>query len=75
MALLDADGSLVQALSDGAGLTLGGEDGTITVSLTDAQTADFTFDAAYYDLDLYRDGVLIKRLVKGVITLDHRGNA
>lgn len=75
MELLDADGSLVQALSGGAGLAFGGEDGTIAVSLTDAQTAAFTFDTAYYDLDFYREGVLIKRLLKGVITLDHRGNA
>lgn len=50
-------------------ITLGGALGTITLTMTAAQTAALTFRTAHYDLELTLSGT-VTRLLKGIITLD-----
>ena len=50
-------------------LTLGGAAGTITISISATVTAAFTFETAYYDLELTLSGV-VTRLLEGIVTLD-----
>lgn len=57
-------------LTSGSGLILGGTQGTITVTLTAAQTALFEFDPANYSLIIISSSGLINPLIKGTVTLD-----
>lgn len=62
----DCDLSAVLA-DDAAGLSTG----VITLSLTDLETKALEFDTAAYDMEISQGGLVIKRLPKGVVTLDH----
>ena len=48
-------------------LTLGGVLGTVTWTMTAAQTAALTFNKAYYDIELILSGV-VTRFMEGMIT-------
>ncbi len=53
---------------DSPGLVLGGEEGTIALTITIAQTTLFTFDFASYYLKM-TDGLAVPRfIIRGVIT-------
>ena len=65
-----ADGTVLLSLTDADGLTLGGAAGTITITLSSAQTTALSFDTENYDLEITEGPSVVKRLLKGVITLD-----
>lgn len=60
-------GTPVLALTNGAGLTLGGVNGTIIIDITNAQN-DFGSKSYVYDLELTDGSSKITRLVEGTIT-------
>jgi hypothetical protein len=51
------------------GITLGGSAGTITLSLTDTETAALPATRAVYDLELVSAGGVVTRLVEGAVTI------
>ena len=62
-------GTLIENLSSSGGeITLGGSNGRITLSLTDAETSAITAGRYVYDLELTDDGGLIERLIEGNVT-------
>lgn len=71
MQIRTRDGDPIKTLADGSGLTLGGTAGTVTLVMTDAETKALNFDTAIYDIEISQSGQVIKRLLKGIVTLDH----
>lgn len=64
-----AGGTLIKNLSSAGGeITLGGSNGRITLSLTDAETSAITAGRYVYDLELTDSGGLIERLIEGNVT-------
>ncbi len=59
-------GTLIQSLTDGSGITLGGTAGTVVIAMTAVQTAGYDFDWGVYDLELVTGGV-VTRLVEGAV--------
>jgi hypothetical protein len=57
--------ALLALATGGSGIVLGGTGGTITVSLTDVQTASVTPGFAVWDLELIDSGGSNLRLVEG----------
>lgn len=51
-------------------LTLGGALGTLSMTLSAAETAALTFESASYDLELIAANGRVDRILKGTITLD-----
>lgn len=60
--------SAVLSLTSGAGLTLGGAAGTITISVAAATTATIEAGTYVYDLEL-TTGSTVTRLVEGSLTV------
>jgi len=50
------------------GITLGGVSGTITIEISASKTASLDFKTAVYDLELEKDGSVV-RLLEGSVTL------
>lgn len=50
-------------------ITLGGAAGTITLLLTDTETAAYTFTSAVYDLELIDASAVVTRLLQGSVVL------
>jgi hypothetical protein len=62
--------SFIEELTTGNGkITLGGAAGTITLLLTDTETAAYTFTSAVYDLELIDGSSAVTRLLQGTVTL------
>lgn len=62
---------VILSLTNLAGITLlGAVANNITITMTDAQTAAFTFTTAVYDLEIISATGIVTRLAKGNITLD-----
>jgi len=57
------------SLTDSAGLTLGGVNGTILVTLTATETAAITEKFGVYDLELESAGGVVTRLLRGAVTI------
>lgn len=55
--------------TENSGITLGGVAGTITLLITDTDTAAFAFKNAVYDLELISGGGIVTRLLNGSVTL------
>ena len=53
----------------GSGITLGGVLGTITLLITDVETAAFTFTTGVYDLEIISAGGIVTRLLEGTASL------
>lgn len=53
------------SLTSSSGITLGGAAGTITISISAAQTSDIPEGAYVYDLELVSSGGVVTRLVGG----------
>lgn len=51
-------------------VTIEAVDGRVAVSLTDEETKALSFSTAVYDIEVSKDGQVIKRLLKGIVTLD-----
>jgi|TARA_R110002020_G_scaffold181076_1_gene375852 hypothetical protein len=60
-----SDSTALIALTSSSGISLGGTDGTITISLTDTQTAAITPGFGVWDLELIDSGGSNLRLVEG----------
>ena len=60
-----SDSSALVALTSSSGISLGGSAGTITISLTDVQTAGISPGPAVWDLELIDSGGSNLRLVEG----------
>lgn len=52
-----------------AGLTITAGSGRVDVSITATQTTAFTFNTAYYDLEVESGAGVVTRLLQGTITL------
>jgi len=64
-----AGGTLIKNLSSSGGeITLGGSNGRITLSLTDAETSAITAGRYVYDLELTNGSGSIERLIEGNVT-------
>lgn len=63
----DETGAVVVSLTStpAAGLTLGGTAGTLTLTITDEQTALITADGGPWDLELEDAGGAVRRLLRG----------
>lgn len=59
------DGELIATLL----CTVNGAAGEVVLGLTHLTTAALEFGTAVYDVDLMRDGVPVKRFLRGVVTL------
>jgi hypothetical protein len=71
MQIKDMSGNVLFALTDTAGITLGGAAGTVTIKLTAVQTTTLTTTAtAKYDLYLTAPNGDVTRLLKGWVTPD-----
>jgi len=66
----DFKGNLLETLTSGSGITLGGSSGTIAVSIAAVVTTTFTFDSARYDLKMTDASGNVTRLLEGVVVLD-----
>lgn len=64
-----ADGGLILDLSNGAGVALGGAAGTITVTLTPAQTRAIVADYAAWEWEVTEPGGDVYVLVEGELTI------
>jgi len=53
---------------DNGGMALGGVEGTITIEISASRTAGLDFRTAVYDLELEKDGEVV-RLLEGTVTL------
>lgn len=51
----------------GGGIVLGGALGTVTVTMTAAQTAGITWESAVYDIEVVFPDSTVRRLVEGCI--------
>ena len=60
--------AIIHEADDSDGLVLGGEAGTILFTIPTADTTDFTFDNAVYDLELTLNGETT-RLIEGRVFL------
>lgn len=56
-------------LATGSGITLGGQDGTVTLTLSATQTAALSPGKYLYDLELESAGGEVTRLVQGTLTV------
>jgi hypothetical protein len=57
--------AVLLSLTDGTGITLGGTAGTITVAITNAQSAAVSAGSFSYDLELISSSNFVTRLLQG----------
>ncbi|MEA9985654.1 hypothetical protein [Subtercola sp. RTI3] len=70
MTIKDDESDAVVVLTSEAGITLGGEAGTIELSITPVQSAELDFITGRYDLMIYKaSSNYAKRLIDGTVTL------
>ncbi|HXH24529.1 MAG TPA: hypothetical protein VNI78_04720 [Vicinamibacterales bacterium] len=60
---------LLELTTENGGIQLGGPSGTITLSMSAAQTAALTWRRGVYDLELVSPAGVVTRLIEGVITV------
>lgn len=60
---------LVSLTTENGGITLGGEDGTIDLLISAADTSAFTWTKAVYDLEIVYPDARVRRLLSGNVTL------
>lgn len=58
-----------EATTENDGITLGGSAGTVEVVISAADTADFEFTRAVYDLELVDGDGIVTRLVEGDVSV------
>lgn len=66
---VDAPDTLHELTTENGGIALGGGAGTITLSISAADTAAFDFEQAVYDLEVEAANGNVTRLLRGVVTL------
>lgn len=57
----------ILSLTHSSGITLGGSNGQITITITDTQTAAIDAGNYFYDLELISGGGLVTRLLRGKV--------
>lgn len=55
------------SLTDKSGIVLGGSAGTVTVTITDTQTAALTIDRGVYDLELVAPSGAVTKFLRGTV--------
>lgn len=60
--------TVIKEITDGAGITLGGVNGTVDLVISAVDATAFAFSSAVYDLEIAKAGV-VKRLFYGTFTL------
>lgn len=58
----------VELTSENGGIILGGTDGSITLSLTAAQTTEMDIKGGVYDLEMVKDEI-VTRLLEGTVII------
>jgi hypothetical protein len=66
---IDAPTPFISLTTENGGIALGGVTGTITLIMSDTQTAALTDTVGLYDLELVSAGGAVTRLVQGIITI------
>jgi len=66
---LDADEVFLNLTTENGGIVLGDEDGTITLSISAADTSAITATAGVYDLELISGSGIVTRLLQGGIVI------
>ncbi len=64
-----SDTAAVSLTTDNGGIVLGGAAGTITITITAAQTAALVSSVYFYDLELVSGTGIVTKLIKGTATL------
>lgn len=59
--------TLISLTTENGRISLGGSAGTVTLSISAADTAALDFDTGVYDLELVGGGGTVTRLVEGVV--------
>lgn len=65
---LDADDAFITLTTENGGITLGGEEGTITLLISATDTAAITYATGVYDLELIT-GSTVTRLLQGQVDI------
>lgn len=66
---VDDDTIIASLTTENGGITLGGEDGTITLTMSAATTTAITADSGLYDLELVNGGSAVTRLLEGNVII------
>lgn len=66
---IDSTAALLSLTTENGGITLGDEDGTITLYIAADVTEEIDWDCAVYDLELVTDDDIVTRLLQGRITI------
>jgi hypothetical protein len=61
--------TVMDATTDNGQLVVTGATGTVTLTLTAAQSAALDFDRAVYDIEIVSPAGVVTRLVQGTVTL------
>jgi hypothetical protein len=61
--------TVMDATTTNGQLVVTGATGTVTLTLTAAQSAALDFDRAYYDIEIVSPAGVVTRLVQGTVTL------
>lgn len=69
-ASLGATSPFISLTTENGGITLGGDEGTILLAMTAAQTEALTESVGLYDLELVAPGGGVVRLLQGNITVN-----
>jgi hypothetical protein len=59
----------ISLTTENSGIALGGTAGTITLSMTAAQTAAINETVGFYDLELVSGGGIVTRFLQGMVTI------
>ena len=65
----EIDGTIIDSLTQLAGITLAATDPNITILISDTDTAAYTVTPMVYDLELTDSGGVVKTLMEGTISL------
>lgn len=65
-----ADEVLAEATTENGYITLGGDEGTVEISVPASVTEDFDFKRGVYDLELESSGGIVTRLIQGCVYVD-----
>jgi hypothetical protein len=66
---IDSTETMVELTTENGMIELGGTDGTVTLTISSADTASMSTDGVY-DLEIINNGGRVDRLLKGAVTLD-----
>lgn len=68
---VDSADTILELTTENSRITLGGVNGTITLSIADSDTTTITQKKAFYDLEIISSGGVVTRLIRGDITISN----